>query len=173
MIERAYEQGVLDRKVHQRLAADLEAFAARAGIPPEAICTALGEYVGRKEEDWVRWVLKNRRNPSPGFAYVGNWRDVQRRMAGMCGAFVRNFVNARVLTAERFIEERPTTSVVFIPNFHPGRMPGWKVAQLTDAFMERAGTKSTVITVGSFEALREDYGPAVADALRDFDWQKP
>lgn len=173
MIERAFETGVLDRRVHQRLAADLESFAVRAGIPPEAICKPLSEYVGRVEETWVREVLKNRKNPSPGFCYVGNWRDVQRRMAGMCGAFVRNFINARVLTVDRFIEERPTTSVVLIPNFHPGLMPGWKVAQLTDAFMERAGTKSTVITVGSFEALREDYGSAVADALHEFDWQAP
>ncbi len=167
MIERAYEAGVLDRKVHQRLAADLDAFAARAGIPPEAICKSLSEYVGEAEEAWVREVLKHRKNPS-GLAYVGNWRDVHQRMHGMCGAFVRNFVNARVLTVERFIEERPATTVVLIPNFHPGRLPGWKVAQLTDAFLERAGTKSTVIAVGSMEALREDYGPAVHDVLSNF-----
>lgn len=162
--------------MHQRLASDLEAFAERAGIPPEAICTALGEYVGPDEERWVREVLKSRRNPPSGFAYVGDWRDVAQRMAGMCGAMVRNFVNARVLTVDRFIKERPATTVVLIPNFHRGggKMPGWKISELADAFVERAGTGATVITVASFEVLRVDYGPAVADIVqRGFSWKKP
>lgn len=173
MIERAFTSGVLDSKVHQRLASDLEAFAERAGIPPEAICTALGDYVGPEEERWIREVLKSRRSPSPGFCYVGHWHDVTHRMAGMCGALVRNFVNARVLTVERFVEERPDTAVVLIPNFHPGQIPGWMVAKLADAFVGRAGIKSTVITASTFEALREDYGGVVADLVtRRFDWQK-
>ncbi len=176
MIEQAFASGVLDRRVHQRLAADLSAFAERAGIPPEAICTALGEYVGDWEEAWVRSVLKSRRNPPPGLCYVGSWPDAPRRMAGICGALVRNFVNARVLTAERFIEERPDTTVVLIPNFHraAGKLPDWKAAQLADAFVERAGTKSTVVSASDLGALREDYGDAVADLVQNrFDWMLP
>ncbi len=162
----AYQYGVLDPKVHSRIVADLQRYSERAGVPSEAICRGLSNYVDEREVTWVRNFLRNRTAPPPGLAYVGRWTDVNNRMIGIAGCMVRNFVDARVMTAHRVVEESPTATLLLIPNFYASgvKMPDWKVSQLTDILVGRRNAgKSTVLYVEDMTGLMAMYGNATAD----------
>lgn len=135
MIERAYADGVLDRVEHARLVADLDAFAERAGVPPEAICQHLGAYAGAEESDWVLEFLRRRRAPHPGLVWLGTWSDVQRRCVGIAGALVRNFVDARVASLADLVEDPPVATVLLLP---ATRGPQWQRDVLAGVLVERA-----------------------------------
>lgn len=168
MIEEAYRTGVLDPRVHRRIVGDIQRYAERAGVPPEAICRALDEYVGEDETAWVRRFLLQRAAPLPGLAYVGRCRDVSERMVGIAGCMVRNFVDARVMTAARVVDERPRCTILLIPNFFIGRTSsqGWSGGALVDVLAERlTGGKSTVIYVSDLEVMKDTYGEAAFDLV--------
>lgn len=169
MIEYAYEYGILDRRVHGRIVADIDRYAERAGIPPEAICRSLDEYVDPPEVEWVQDFLRQRSAPPLGLAYLGRWRDVGERMVGIAGCMVRNFIDARVMTAHVVTETRPECTLLLIPNFYAGRsaMPEWQVSQLADVLVERGTSgKSTIIHVSDLESMEAAYGTAMVDVVR-------
>lgn len=170
LVDEAYRSGVLRPDKHARMVADVDRWAERAGVPAAAILTHLSEYVDEPERAWVMEVVKARLGALPrGLVYVGRWRDVDRRMAGIAGAMVRNFIDARVMSAHQVVEDPPDCRVLLIPNFHPGgkgRMASWKASELADVVLDRARNgKATVLHVDALEDVRADYGDELADMM--------
>jgi hypothetical protein len=165
-----YEVGVLDRKIHERMVKAIDRYAQQAGIPVAAICTHLAHYVGEDEQEWVSEYLASPRNdPPPGLLYVGAWPDVGTRMTGIAGAFIRNFVDARVVTVHQLVEaDFPDCAVLLVPNFYApgGNLTAWRAAKLVDGVLVRlhAG-RPVVLHVADLDTMETAYGAPLRNAL--------
>lgn len=167
----AYDSGVLDPAVHDRLVKDLGSYAEDAGVPPEMIWTSMKEYCDSEEIEWVKGYQRVRYSLQPGFAYVGKmYPAVDLRMMAMAGAFVRNFVNARVMSLQNVLTHTRTggiaASVLLIPNFYTGKsggtLPAWQVGLIGDLLVHRASHQLvTVVCVDSWKGLQADYGAVI------------
>lgn len=165
LVDEAVRDGVLDRRIHEQMILRLEAVAERAGVPVEAICRPLARYAGRQEAEWCRQVIRRRNGTlPPGLAYVGAWRDVDRRMEGLAGALVRNFVDARVMTASQVLDGEPDCLVLLVPHLSAGT--DLKAALLADALVGRfhAG-RATVLHVQSLDQVGARFGASLRDVV--------
>lgn len=173
LVEQALRDGTLNAADHEQMLVRLDVVAARAGIPAEAICRTFRAYVGEDgiERAWAARVIRARTAPPRGLAYVGAWPDVPRRMEALAGAFVRNFVDARVFPLGRALEERPESLVLFVPNFYAaGKPPAWQVGQILDFLSERAAAgRATVVYAQSLEGVEADLGRPTRDLVERFE----
>ena len=165
-----FSYGVLKREVHQRLVDDMQHFAATARIPVEYIYKPLADYVGEAELHWVRAY----REPVSGAGayYAGRGTpQVQIRMMAMAGAFVRNFVDARVLTLKSLLElEEVSGSVLMVPDFFLSKdavPPKWQLSKLLGILFDglSAGRKF-VLYISDSDQMGQCYGAAVLDFIQ-------
>ncbi len=82
---------------HDELVMRIGRVASVAGVPESAIyATPLSAHCGEQERRWFR---RHRRLADEGvarLAYLGT-QAVEQRMAALAGAFLHNFVDARIL----------------------------------------------------------------------------
>lgn len=175
--ELAFQSGVLSKDHHSRLVADLENFAKDAFIQPHHIWTKLSvEEVGEASVNYVRRFKFQTQEKISGLALVGKAPKIgpEDRMAAMTGALVRNFVRARVLTANQVIEVAESGRLndfacIMIPNFHTGALSSgkdqqaaWRVGILLDVFFSRhALGLQTVVYASNMTEVAHEYGPAM------------
>lgn len=166
LVQEALEDGILDERVHEQLLVRLPQAARRAGVPAEAICRHLRQYVEDDEERaWVREVMRHRASPPAGLVYVGRFRSgVRERLEGMAGAFIRNFMDARVMYARRALEEGRECLVLLLPGIP--EEPRWLVGEFAELVLDRMSQgKVTILHVPDFEDLRARAGRGFTDAL--------
>jgi len=169
---------ILDTRIHRRIIADIRRYSDHAGVPQHAISNGLEHYCGQSEIDWVVRYLRARANPPVpvGLAYMGDWGDMTRRMVGIAGCMVRNFVDARVMTVQRATDEMATCTLLLIPRIPTGKaLLDWKVSQLVDLLTDRMNAdKCTVVAIGkNLEALKVDHGQDLAEAVGRYEVLKP
>lgn len=165
---------VLDDRVHRRIIADIHRYAERAGVPPEAISTGLEHYCSEPEIEWAVRYLSNRERPPVGLLYLGRWKDPARRMAGLAGCMVRNFVDARVMSVQRATDEMATCTLLLIPRVPGKALADWKASQLVDLLTERMNAgKCTVVAARDLETLKAQHGEALAEALARYEVLRP
>jgi hypothetical protein len=108
-----YATGVLDKEVHDRLVADLGTYTRDAGIQPQWVWTKLSKTCGPTEMDYVRkFRFHQDAGAVHGLCYVresGSDADVEEHMSAIAGAFLRNFIRARVMTVHRVLSTSITT----------------------------------------------------------------
>lgn len=168
--EEVFEIGILNRQYHDRLLADLERLAAKAGIPPEFVWAKLSKYCTDAE---VTWVKEMRRGDTHGMAYVGNKTKVpvEDKMMAITGACLRNYTDARIMSVQDVIhrlheDNMPQPTVLLIPNFcmdkgDGGHIAQWEISSLLGLLYSRlARNLKTVIYVGSMASLADNYGSA-------------
>jgi hypothetical protein len=145
----------------------LKQAAKRAGIPAEAICRHLQEYVGDDERKWCRGVMASRSQPHPGILYVGKWPDVNTRMDGIAGAMVRNFIDARVMPINLALEERPASTVLLVPNFcTTTKQAGWQAEKMSDLILERLHANQVSVLYGTtMDDIQNVYGTSLRDVF--------
>lgn len=175
-----YATKVLDPKVHDRLVANLEAYAADAGIHPRFIWTSAKGVLTDEESAWAKAVRQHMATGSSfGLCYFGG-DSVLERMSFMAGWMTRNFIRARVSVVSQILEglqegdgDLQTISCLLIPNFHVSKAEGGilstrQVAQLYDLLTARASTGvQTVVRASSPKALADDYGAAMSRLIVD------
>lgn len=170
-----FEAGILDREFHSRLIADLDRLAKKAGIPSHYVWTKLGDFCTPEEIDWVR---KARSSSDHGLVLCSPLSSpVECKMGAMAGAFLRNYINARVMTVQEVLDimksgNSVSPTVALVPNFSMSKsdvasVAPWESAQLLSWLYSRlVDGKKTVLFVGSMKALEESYGEAMAKHLR-------
>lgn len=176
-----FASGVLDKEVHARLVADIENIAADAGILPHWIWTSLAATggVAKKEGVWIKRFRFHSAHDKSGLVLSGKFTElpVELHMAAIAGALTRNFIRAKVMSVNAFIDlvndgNVPDMSCVLIPNFYVakslgGHMPEWRVSVLLDGLMQRhAGGLQTVVGASGMDTLAADYGIAVQRHLK-------
>lgn len=170
-----WESGVLRREVHQPLVRDLERLCLQAGISPDWVCRSLKGHVGEAELDWVRRFRKWRTRR--GLAYIGPYapegasEDVGDRMAALCGALVRNFIDARVRSTEEALEEDHARfwTCLLLPSFCTEGDSVLRRDQrrsIADLVLTRsmAGLQ-TVVYAPSYAAIAANYGDTVRQVV--------
>jgi hypothetical protein len=169
-----YKTKVLVKEHHDRLVADLDSYSKDAGIQPYWVWTPLADTCGPEEIDYVRkFNLLRAEGEVQGLCLVRKTSkaDPEKRMAALAGAFVRNFVRARVMSLGTVLDavvkgDPPDATVLLIPNFflskdEGGTLSSWQVTSLYDLLVRRgqAGLH-TVIFASGLNALGKDYGMA-------------
>lgn len=159
---------------HARLLQNKTKICRKAGIQEYLLERSMKDFCPPAEVTWA----SNYRKMDPdigGLCLTGASGGVDVRMMAMCAAFLRNFINARVVTLYSLIEgdseEYEVPEVLLIPNFyvstHGKTLTGWMIAKLHDFLMKRmvAGNK-TVVYAQSLEQLRMDYGDILYDFIK-------
>ena len=174
MLADPFASNILDPVVHDRLIADIDMYAYDARILPEHICTPLSVACTSAEIAYVKRYRFHKGDGVAGFAYVGknSDADVAGRMYAMAGAFVRNFIRARVMVMSELFdhvdnEGIPDMSVLLLPDFHVpaasgGSRSSWKVSNILGVLMTRKSLGlQTIVYTPDLESVGQDYGPGV------------
>lgn len=163
---------VLDKEgVHARLIQDMEHICHTAGIQAKYVEESM---VGKAREPEIEWFKKfnKEKDEHSGLMFHGS-SDVQTRMMALCGALVRNFIDARLVTLGNLVPMKESKepavdplepTVLLVPNLHVKTHGGkpltaWQIQILYDALISRMTIgKQTVVFVESLEGLGNDYG---------------
>jgi len=164
---------VLDPDHHRRLIEELDDVARVAGVPKRYIERSMSEHCSAEEAAWVRDYRLHAAKGQFGLCYLGS--DHTQRMMAMCGAFVRNYIDARLVTLADLIElartnDVPSASVLLVPSFHreakQGSVTAFQTNLLWQVLESRMITERlTVIGVQSLALLKNDYGAHFADLV--------
>jgi hypothetical protein len=164
---------VLDPVRHERLIKDIDHITRVANVPLEYLRRSMVGMCSEAEIDWVR-NFKKYRQTHAGLAVVGH-EDAESKCLAICGALLRNFVDARVMPLNSVLDLDPEDvvgpTVMIIPNFHQrsyGKtLPAWKVSELYDALLSRySANKPTVLAFQSLAEMELSYGQAIADHVK-------
>lgn len=174
--EKVFKEGLLDKEYHERLIADLDRMAAKAGIPVDFVWSKLSSFCSTAD---IEWVSRMREGKDQGLVYTGtNFTvPVEDKMMAIAGACLRNYINAKMMPVQEVLSllkkdamVKPT--VLLIPNFCMAKddvssVAPWQAASLLGMLYSRlAQNQKTVLYVGSMAALEEAYGEALARHLK-------
>ncbi len=167
---------ILDIKgKHARLIADLPHVCETANVPPSFVHTSIKGVCTQAEMDWVVNFHKNRAMGVAGLALVGS-DEPDKHMMAMAGAFLRNYIDARVVTKDTLlnsaaVDNLSAPTVLMVPNFfikgYGKGQPSYKVQALYDVLLSRfTASKPTVLYIEDFDAMRKEYGEVIASHIK-------
>jgi hypothetical protein len=172
-------KAVIDPVRHERLLADLEGVLARAHIPKAALFESATGVLNEAELYWLTEYRVNAQIPR-GFVLVGQPKPEspgpEKKMMAICGALLRNYVDAQVLSLNSVLEsldaDPPDCTVLLIPNLYLKQggktLPSWQMQRVYDLLLSRlTSSRITCCYVESLDALGADYGHNLASHLRD------
>lgn len=161
---------VLDKQVHARLIQDMEHVCQTAGLARKYVENSM---MGNAEPEEIDWFKNYRvyRQEYSGLLFVGKQPKIEDRIYYLCGAFLRNFVDARVMTLQAVLPQKDDEAtnafdptVLLVPNLHVKTHGGkpltsWQAQALYDLVLSRMSAgKQTVFFVEDMEQLGKDYG---------------
>jgi hypothetical protein len=161
---------VLDPLVHHRLIENIDEVASTAGVPKFMLHQSAVKYCPSQTLDWVRNFRKYRLNGQVGLAIVGPQEvAIETQMMAMAAAFVRNFIDARVIPVADMLGDHdvPNPSVLLVPNFYVSTdgkpFASWQLQQLHSLLLKRfVEQRGTVLYVSSMEKMEAHYGEGIA-----------
>lgn len=162
-------ESVLDSVRHARLLADFDHICAIANVKPQFVHSSMKHQCDADEIDWVV-NFRMYRSTLAGLVIVEK-TDSQDRCYAICGALVRNFIDARVITLNNLLDavtdkSVPEPTVMVIPNLYVPSLPAWKSSLLYDVLLSRfTANLPTVVAVESMSKLQSLYGKAVHQHL--------
>ena len=157
------DRGVLKDGIHDRLWENLSFFSKQSGVPRKYLLSSMQDVCGEQETAWVRAYDANE---GGGLYYLGKLTpSPQERMWAVAGAFIRNIIDARVLTVpilcSMLREELP--SLILLPDFVAKRA-GWEVAKLWSRLSEcLSDCRKVVVALPNLEVLSSSYRPEFRD----------
>lgn len=162
---------VLDSETHKRLIEDMPTICQQAGVPANYIQQSMRNHCGEAECKWVINFKRLNETKYSGLTLVGDHLEV--RSLALAGALIRNFIDARVYTLQRVIDEHPTPTVLIIPNFYISAIDckphhSWKIDQIYSLLLDRMSLGlQTVIGVTDMKNMEAVYGTNIVKHLRD------
>jgi len=168
-----YASGALNKKIHERLVADLDNFAKDAGITPNWITEPLPTSITQIERDYLREFKSQSSKGNSGLCLISRNEHGQNEIhtSALAGCLVRNFIRARVMTLGSVIDllakhEMPELSVILIPNFFiavadGGTIASWQINALYDFLVSRhTRGLQTILCISDRNTLSKEYGDA-------------
>lgn len=170
------QESILDREVHARLIQDLDGIAEIARVPVSLIHQSMSAHCSEIEVQWVKGFRAHVAANNSGGLCMVNLPDPELRMQAMAAAFLRNFIDARVITVNEWIswkeeDDPPKPTVLLVPNFYTVMkgtpFTGWQVQTLYDLLTARYVVgKQTVLYVENLDRLAIDYSQHFADFIK-------
>lgn len=166
--------GVLESPKHDRLFLGIDGYAERAGIPKQAIWSALGPRVTPLEYKWVETFNSHSDTGLVGLLYTGEHEDVLLRMQAITGALIRNFIDAKMMTLSKVVDLENAggveATVLVIPNFCSSSkqtaLTAWKAVMVSDLITARAAQGlPSIVYAPDLELVAQVYGPDVQALL--------
>lgn len=172
---------VLNRDVHARLVANIDHYAAQAGIQTAWISRRLADTCNAEEVTWVRSLRFLQEQGRAGLVLHGKdpRPDATTRMSAIAGALTRNFIVARVLTLNALLanlteSDVPDQTVLLVPNFALDQpkdskaQAQWRTQAIHDALVARhTAGKLTVVYAVSLERVAADWGEATRQLVEN------
>lgn len=162
---------------HGRIIADMERVSLIAGVQERFVKQSMSEYCSPEEIDWVKQFNKYRTEGVPGLVLEGV-HNPDTRCQAIAGAFIRNFIDARVMPLNQVLELQeggamPSPTVLLIPNLFMvsvmKNVPVWKVQIVYDLLLQRSvQNKPSVAYVENLGDLKKTYGVPFGDFLSGF-----
>ena len=167
------EKSVLDKEVHARLIQDMDHVCATANIPPLYVHRRMAEFCPDADIKFVKDYRRLRAEGQGGYMITG--KASEPRCMAMVGAFLRNFIDARLVTINQLIEgakegivSDPTVLVcpnLFVSTFGKA-LTSWQIQSVFDILLARMTQgKLTVVYVEDLKDLADKYGLMVHDHL--------
>ena len=169
----------MDPVRHSRLLADLEGVSETAHIPQQYILHSMKTLCTPSDIEWVINFRKYRQDGVAGLILSG--KDVGSRSMAIGGALLRNFIDARIVTAKDLYnsgtegkghasEDVLKPTVIIVPNLFvesSGKaLASWQVQAMYDVLITRfAANKPTVVGVESLLQLGSAYGSMFMEHL--------
>lgn len=170
----AVVESLLDPVRHARLIQDLDHVCTVANVPKSFVHRSMKSYCDADEIDYVV-NFRIYRQSYAGMVIIGKSNPDTRCMA-ICGALVRNFIDARVVPLNTLLDSMessvvPDPTVLIVPNLFVQQvgkaLPAWKIQQVYDLLLSRfTSNKPTVVAVESLAGLQQSYGLAFAQHLQ-------
>lgn len=172
--QKYYAAGILVPEVHAQLVESMEGYCQVANIPDAFVYRIrMDKYCSADEINYVKTYKRTRRVGIAGFMYAGRSVGVDERMMAMTGAFLRNYIDARLMTIQQVTQklkegEDVDASVVLIPNFVSSsarsKPPGWVVDSIQGWLLSRYARQRPIVAyIKSMVALRASWGDVVRD----------
>jgi polyhydroxyalkanoate synthesis regulator protein len=163
---------ILDPTVHARLLDDIESVSRQANVPVHMIHRSMKDFCTSAEIKWFRHYKLHMINGDAGICFVGTQPKVNQKIMAIAGAFLRNFIDARVITLTALLQatkegDSPDPTVLLIPNFYVDMeggkpLPAYESSMLYDVLMERmTRARTTVLYVSSMDMMAKHYGSAM------------
>jgi hypothetical protein len=172
-----YAHKILIPEHHQRLVQNLASVAQTAHIPPQYIYRySMADHCTQAELDWVRTLHSHEDEDCAGLIYEGKQPKLDQRMMTMAGAFIRNYIDARVYPVQDIVQmlkrgKKPEGTIILVPNFfltkeNGGHVATWEVSALLGWLYDRYGSsQQTVLYVQSLTAVEQEYGTSFKDHI--------
>lgn len=171
------QKTALDPVVHSRLIADLQSVCETANVPSQYVEESAVPYVSKGVLQWLKDFPVHRK-AGRGLLLTGVQPIApEKQMLAICGALLRNFIDARVMLLHRLIDDAKeghsaNPSVLLIPNLHlktVGKaLPDWQVQYVYDLLLSRrVQGKLTCAYVEDLKSLEAIYGAAFSRHLQD------
>ena len=174
------ETTILNKDFHARLLQDIETVATVARVPVSFLHRSMTYYCPKPIVDWVKSYPDYMRDDSGGLCLTGKITDVDTQMRAIAAAFLRNYVDARVINIHALVkpEEDPENpTVLLIPDFYIKSVTGsiaftnWQLRELYGLLLDRfINRRATILYVQDFTKLKAEYGDAVYELIKAH-WQ--
>lgn len=169
---------VIDPIRHARLLAGIDGFAQTAGIPPSFIHRSAREHLSEKEIHWLKDYHTHVQDNESLLLTGLHDPDPATKMQSMTAAFLRNFIDARLMPVNQVLEHieqgsPPDCEVLLVPNLYQtayGKaFPAYKIQALYDLLLARqAKAKLCVLYVQNMEELEAEFGVLFAGHLKNY-----
>ena len=182
-LDAALKNKILNKEYHGPLIRQVNTVVRTANIPSAMVYRSMKEFCSDEEIEYFRHYKLHPHHGIYGLAYVGvkgKKCPVSTRMMAMTAAFVRNYLDARMMPVGTVIDTvkhdgSPECTVLLIPDFHLTRatggssLPDWQVGHLVEMLLDRQGAnQQTVVSVESMENLERDYGSVIKDHIQHY-----
>jgi hypothetical protein len=169
-----YATKVLFPEHHARLVQGLPGYAQDAGIQAHWVWTPLADHVGDIECSYLKkFPILRAAGQVNGLVLTRKTveADPFEHMSALTGAFVRNFIRARLMTLQSVLQQLKDgdhieATVLLIPNFFHSKEEGgsilqWQATHLYDLLLQRAAKGvHTVLYATSIVEMGAVYGTA-------------
>ena len=169
------KESILDPIVHDRLILGMQGFCETANVHPNFVHTSMSKHCTPIDMDYVRYFKKYRNENVAGLCITG--ANSENRCMAITGAFVRNFIDGRLITLNQLIDGAKDQSLVdpsvmVVPNLFvqtTGKaLTAWQIQSIYDVLLARyTRNRPTVVYVQSMEALGTAYGEVIKSHLID------
>lgn len=164
-----YEPGVLQYEFHERFVLNIEFYADMAGVPVHFLYHSAESIFSEKDTKYVAGWQDLDTSQISGGIYYGADPNIMDRMYAMVGLMLRNYIDAKFITAQNLLIElkegrEVENTMVCIPNFclpksSGGNIAPWESATILGWVLSRHGNgKQTLLYTDKYNLIEKQYG---------------
>jgi len=169
------KDSILHEPKYEALVSDLENICKVAGMYNSM------QYVwntanGALNDYEIGWILEYHKQHEIGYflaLFSGKHAIAQDKMMRMVGAFLRNFIDARIYPLDEVLESEVIADcrVLFIPDFHfsdlSSNTPKWRVKKIYDMLQNRSRAGKQTVLYCQAANLQSNYGKLMESYIRE------